>query len=194
MKRAFLLFCSLLFSGCKATVPVNTHGLSSDDVVKFTSRCNRTCQEFVGTLFPVQQMATIFGKDNIVDKYVILAEIDGQRGSNTYFEPSGAYNSNWDGSFDINTSPGTKEISIRPSAYKNAPNDLVQLTFDAKSGQTYLIGRIGWRSLEGRVQINNWSPIIMNLGNNTVIFPEGEPSWRKFCTLHQEWAGAADCP
>lgn len=180
----------LMLSSCT----VNNAGvLHESGMATLVNSCNAKCQKSVSEKYSIAQMSSLFGKDKLVKNYVVLLELDGKRGGSTYFDPDGAYTSSW-GAFSIKVPAGHKTVLVRPSSYNNSPNEIVEFSFEADSGGKYLIGQIGWRELKNPIQINHWHPIVVNLANNEIVYPKENPVFRKYCTRHQEWAGAIECP
>lgn len=168
---------------------------TNSESILLTSKCDTGCQKLVESNFQVKGMETLlFGTDKPVKKYVVLTKVNGRSGQGTHFDPYGAFNSSWDGSFNVKTNSGNVDVTILPSSRSNAPDEELKLSFNGISGHRYLVGSMGWRKIVGNVQVNNWHPIVIDLTDNNIVYPTSEPSWRKYCTLNQEWSGNTSCP
>lgn len=194
--RYFYASLGVIFiTGCASTsVVMNDSGTNSESII-ITSKCDSDCQKLVNSSFQIKPMETLlFGSDKPVKQYVVLTRVNGQLGQGTHFDPYGAYNNSWDGSFSVKTNSGNVEITILPSSRSNAGSEELALSFNGVSGHKYLVGSMGWREIVGNVQVNNWHPLIVDLSTSDIVYPKSQPAWRKYCTLNQEWAGGTSCP
>lgn len=196
MIRIFLLLgVSLFISGCASNVihQVNLRGVSEANAVTLVSDCDSTCENYIEEKFQVETSFDIMSGRDVV-KYVILSEIDGVRGRGVNYDPSGAFNSEWDGGFTIKTSPGLKKLVITPTSTHMAPKQTREISFETHSSKTYLVAQLhSWRKYKG-IQINEWSPLVVDLESREIIIPSGEPIWNKYCFRAAEFGGYRQCP
>jgi hypothetical protein len=188
-----MLVSSILAVGCSSVSQVGAERIDKSEVVTLIDYCNSECQVVVAQKFTFPMAQFLFSKDKPVRSYGVLSAVDGVRGAGKYYDPKGAFNNTWDGKFTVKTSPGKKSILINPTSIDIAPNKEQLIEFIAKPGTTYVVASMGWREMRG-VQINYWSPLIYDVDNNKIIFPEGQPKWVKYCTLNKEFSGMAECP
>tara|TARA_R110002012_G_scaffold62563_3_gene164532 strand:+ start:1009 stop:1602 length:594 start_codon:yes stop_codon:yes gene_type:complete len=194
--KAFLgVFLGFIVASCASTsgTKVNVGNTPDADLVTLTSKCDKKCTDFIETTFPFKKSGSLFKKD-APTSYAILSEIDGNRGTSTHYDPLGSFNSSWDGGYNIQTSPGLKMLKIFPTATHMAPTEETDLAFNAQSGTTYFVATLFKRENAGGVQINYWSPIVLNLQTYEVILPEGNISWRKYCIAAREFSTSLPCP
>ena len=186
--------CILLTISSGAPADAGDQPIKEDESVVLTSKCKKKCQKMLAEMYPFKRSASIMGRDKAVS-YVILSMLDGVRGTeSTNFDPNGSFNSSWSGGFEINTSPGTKSLLIYPTALIAAPDEGQLIEFEAAPGKTYLVASLQRRVNKGGIQINNWVPLVMEVGTNKVLLPEGEPQWREYCFAAQEFGSARPCP
>lgn len=81
-----------------------------------------------------------------------------------------------------------------PTATHMAPTEETDLTFNAESGATYFVATLFKRENAGGIQINYWSPIVLNLQTYEVILPKGNVSWSKYCIAAREFSTSVSCP
>ena len=194
MKVLFhLIFAFVLFACASTSDTVNLGNTPENEVVLITDKCDSTCTEKVKSTFVFESSGSLFKKD-APTSYVILSEIDGERGTNTYYDPLGSFNSTWDGGYKIRTSPKEKTIKMYPTAVHMSPSEETEIVFQAESGQEYFIGSIFRRENVGNVQINYWSPIVMNTGTLEIIIPSEDIEWRKYCISAREFSSSIACP
>jgi hypothetical protein len=167
-----------------------------NQTVKISSECKVACQALVESSFSIQPLRTNSGKDKPVYDYVILRSINGIRGRKTFVDDSGSFNSPRDGSFEISTLPGVKELVLKPTYETNTANEVQSVSFTAQPGTKYLVGSMGWRKLSQAesIQINYWHPVVVDLSRNRVVYPMSRPQWSKYCTENREDAGSVACP
>lgn len=194
--RAFLsIFLVVLATGCASTSgsKVNVGSTPQNDLVTLTSKCDKKCTSFIETKYPFEKSGSILKKDAPAS-YAIISEIDGIRGTTKHYDPMGSFNSTWDGGYNIQTSPGLKTLKLFPTATHMSPTEETELTFSAESGVTYFVAKLFRRKNIGGVQVNYWSPIILNLQSYEVIFPKGSIEWRKYCIAAREFSTSVPCP
>lgn len=185
----------VLIAGCTSTSgsKVNVGNTNQADLVTLTSECDKKCTNFIENQFPFEKSGSLLKMDAPAS-YAIISEIDGVRGTTQLYDPMGSFNSTWDGGYNIQTSPGLKALKIFPTATHMSPTEETDLTFNAESGVTYFVAKLFRRKSMGGVQINYWSPIILNLQNYEVVFPKGDIEWRKYCIAAHEFSTSVSCP
>lgn len=195
MKALLGVFLGFIAAGCVSTsgTKVNVGNTPQSDLVTLTSTCDKKCTTFIEATFPFEKSGSLFKKDAPAS-YAILSEIDGNRGTTKHYDPLGSFNSTWDGGYNIQTSPGLKTLKIFPTATHMAPTEETDLAFSAQSGTTYFVAKLFKRENAGGVQINYWSPIVLNLQTYEIIFPEGNINWRKYCIAAREFSTSVLCP
>ena len=194
--RIFLLVFIIILTGCgtAAIQSVALQGTPGEATAIIRSECPAVCQTDIGERFSIVEMASLVGRDEPVKDYIVLVSVNGERGTGTHFDPGGAFNGSWNGGFTIQTTVGIVELEVIPSSRANAPGEQLSLSFLAAEGHEYMVGSMGWREIQGAVQINNWYPVIYDLTDGVIVYPRDDPSWRKYCTRNQEFAGSVSCP
>ncbi|WP_076012167.1 hypothetical protein [Alteromonas abrolhosensis] len=195
MKALFYSFFALVIFGCASTsdTTINLGNTPENEIVLITDKCDSKCTEKVNSTFVFESSGSLFKKD-APTSYVILSEIDDQRGTNTYYDPSGSFNSTWDGGYQIKTSPKKKTIKMYPTAVHMSPSEETEIVFTAQPGQEYFVGSIFRRENVGNVQINYWSPIVMNTNSLEILIPSKGIEWRKYCIAAREFSASVACP
>ena len=192
MNFYFLTVLTFLTS-CASTKFVGTEGLSDQDIATITSSCDSVCQKKIIGKFHLKRSGSILNQAKAVS-YLVVSEVNGKKGDNTYFDQFGSFNSTWDGSYQIKTKPGMTTLFVYPQMVRVAPKEGRYISFYAEKGKTYLVARLQKGFKLHNIQVNHWAPLIVNLETFEILKPVGsEPDWSKYCFAAKEFGGAVEC-
>lgn len=94
----------------------------------------------------------------------IVVAVNGQAGSNRYFDSQGSYNSAWDASFSLTRSPGRMRMITKPNHYQIPGNMGDSYDFKAEAGHHYFVGYVVQELGEFR-----WVPVVYDKTAEKVV-------------------------
>jgi len=203
MKLLKIFFVLIWGAGCSTTgihESENSTNIKNGSQLLLTSECSKKCRSLISNSFEIEPYSDFWGADRVVAPYVILVGINGINGKTTYYNPEGSYNSTWSGKFKKTIPSGETTLRLRGGgSVRSAPNELLEVVFNAEPNKQYYVGSMGWKRFINNTKtavINHWHPVIVNITNNQVIYPSPNevPKWRKYCSLWAGGGGDVHCP
>lgn len=103
---------------------------------------------------------------------MIVVAVNGQFGTNRYYDPSGTHNGTWAGDFSIVAAPGELKVLGKPDHYQIPGNRGNAFSFRAKPGHHYFVGTI-MEETGGQIR---WLPVVFDKTEGRVVpLPEAKP-------------------
>ncbi len=167
----------LLVTGCgtRPTSLVDSKGDAGS--ARLTSECDARCKAALGKQLDIAEIKSLnpYARSFAYIGSPIVHRVNGLPSDTGMYGYGGAYNSAWDGAFEIDIPVGRTSLLVRLDNHYNPNKPRRMLRFEALKAHTYFVGE--YYREDTMSHSYRWLPFVFDKTSARVVSPTGAPRW-----------------